>query len=146
MLRNISLFALVLLLLSCSNPKQQKTAGVDYEAVVRTTVSEFQRSLPQNIGNGITMKQMYLKNKDVVYEYEIDETENGMMLASYDEVRMKGDIVASMKNLPSDAQKSFREFLRAICETGRDLVYLYVGSSSHTEWRVVFSKEELEKI
>ena len=47
----------------------------------------------------------------------------------------------------SDADKqAFRSFLQAICQTGRDLVYLYVGNKNHTELRVVFSNEELEEM
>ena len=145
-MKYVSILALALLLFSCSNPKAKEAAGQDCEMIVRTVVSDMQSSLPQNLGNGVSLTKMYLKGKDVVYEYEIDENINDMAGTAANETRMKNEIVASMQQMPDDKQKALKEFLQAICETGRDLVYLYVGNKTHTEWRIVFSKEELEKM
>ena len=134
------------LLFSCSNPKAKEAAGQDYEVIVRTIVSETQSALPQKLGKGLALTKMYLKGKDVVYEYEIDENINDMAGTAANETRMKNEILASIQQQSGEQQKALKEFLQAVCMTGRDLVYLYVGNKTHTEWRIVFSKEELEKM
>ena len=145
-MKYLSIFAAALLLFSCSNPKAKEAPEQDNEVIVRTVVSEMQSSLPQNLGNGVSLTKMYLKSNHVVYEYEIDENINNMAGTAANEARMKEEILASMRKMPEADQKSFKEFLLAIRQTGRDLVYLYVGNKTHTEWRIVFSKEELEKM
>ncbi|MBR4369206.1 MAG: hypothetical protein IKP52_07930 [Prevotella sp.] len=145
-MKYLSIFAAALLLFSCSNPKAKEAPEQDNEVIVRTVVSEMQSSLPQNLGNGVSLTKMYLKSNHVVYEYEIDENINNMAGTAANEARMKEEVLASMRKMPEADQKSFKEFLLAIRQTGRDLVYLYVGNKTHTEWRIVFSKEELEKM
>ena len=145
-MKYLSIFAAALLLFSCSNPKAKEAPEQDNEVIVRTVVSEMQSSLPQNLGNGVSLTKMYLKSNHVVYEYEIDENINNMAGTAANEARMKEEVLASMRKMPEADQKSFKEFLLAIRQTGRDLVYLYVGNKTHTEWRIVLSKEELEKM
>lgn len=146
MVKYIGLLAVALLLVSCGNTKPKAEAGEDYEMMVRNNVAEVQRTLPQTLGNGFVLSKMYLKSNHVVYEYEIDESINNMAGTAANEARMKEEILASMRKMPEADQKSFKEFLLAIRLTGRNLVYLYVGNKTHTEWRIVFSKEELEKM
>ncbi|MBR0490190.1 MAG: hypothetical protein IJJ68_08325 [Prevotella sp.] len=146
MIKYFCYLATALLLFSCSNPKAKEAPEQDNEVIVRTVVSEMQSSLPQKLGNGFVLAKMYLKSNHVVYEYEIDENINNMAGTAANEARMKEEILASMRKMPEADQKSFKEFLQAIRLTGRDLVYLYVGNKTHTEWRIVFSKEELEKM
>ena len=145
-MKYLSIFAAALLLFSCSNPKAKEAPEQDNEVIVRTVVSEMQSSLPQKLGNGFVLAKMYLKSNHVVYEYEIDENIINISASFMNEARMKEEILASMRKMPEADQKSFKEFLLAIRQTGRDLVYLYVGNKTHTEWRIVFSKEELEKM
>lgn len=145
-MKYLSIFAAALLLFSCSNPKAKEAPGVDYEMNVRTVVAEMQSSLPQNLGNGVSLTKMYLKSNHVVYEYEIDESINNMAGTAANEARMKEEVLASMQQVPDKEREALKEFLQAIRLTGRDLVYLYVGNKTHTEWRIVFSKEELEKM
>ena len=145
-MKYLSIFAAALLLFSCSNPKAKEAPGVDYEMNVRTVVAEVQSSLPQKLGNGFVLAKMYLKSNHVVYEYEIDESINNMAGTAANEARMKEEVLASMQQVPDKEREALKEFLLAIRQTGRDLVYLYVGNKTHTEWRIVFSKEELEKM
>lgn len=145
-MKYLSIFAAALLFFSCSNPKAKEAPEQDNEVIVRTVVSEMQSSLPQKLGNGFVLAKMYLKGNHVVYEYEIDENINNMAGTAANEARMKEEVLASMQQVPDKERESFKEFLLAIRQTGRDLVYLYVGNKTHTEWRIVFSKEELEKM
>ena len=145
-MKYLSIFAAALLLFSCSNPKAKEAPEQDNEVIVRTVVSEMQSSLPQNLGNGVSLTKMYLKSNHVVYEYEIDESINNMAGTAANEARMKEEVLASMQQVPDKEREALKEFLQAIHLTGRDLVYLYVGNKTHTEWRIVFSKEELEKM
>lgn len=146
MVKYIGLLAVALLLVSCGNTKPKAEAGEDYEMIVRNNVAEVQRTLPQTLGNGFVLSKMYLKSNHVVYEYEIDENINNMAGTAANEARMKEEVLASMQQVPDKEREALKEFLQAIRLTGRDLVYLYVGNKTHTEWRIVFSKEELEKM
>ena len=146
MVKYIGLLAVALLLFSCSNPKAKEAPEQDNEVIVRTVVSEMQSSLPQKLGNGFVLAKMYLKSNHVVYEYEIDENINNMAGTAANEARMKEEVLASMQQVPDKEREALKEFLQAIHETGRDLIYLYVGNKTHTELRVVFSNEELEEM
>ena len=146
MVKYIGLLAVALLLVSCGNTKPKAEAGEDYEMIVRNNVAEVQRILPQTLGNGFVLSKMYLKSNHVVYEYAIDENLIDMSSPFFKESNMKAEIRASMHQMSDADKQAFRSFLQAICQTGRDLVYLYVGNKTHTELRVVFSKEELEEM
>ena len=146
MVKYIGLLAVALLLVSCGNTKPKAETGEDYEMIVRNNVAEVQRTLPQTLGNGFVLSKMYLKSNHVVYEYEIDENINNMAGTAANEARMKEEVLASMQQVPDKEREALKEFLQAIHETGRDLIYLYVGNKTHTELRVVFSNEELEKM
>lgn len=145
-MRYVNILALALLLFSCSNPKQKEAPAEDFEMIVRTVVADMQLELPKDLGNGVKLTKMYLKDKDVVYEYELDENINNMADTKANEARMKDDIRASMQQVPADKKKELDYFFQSVYKTGRNLVYRYIGNKTHTEWRVVFSKEELEKM
>ncbi len=146
MVRWFICLAVALLLVSCGNTKPKTETGEDYEMMVRNNVAEVQRTLPQTLGNGFVLSKMYLKSNHVVYEYAIDENLIDMSNPFFKESNMKDKIRASMRQMSDADKQAFRSLLQAICQTGRDLVYLYVGNKTHTELRVVFSKEELEKM
>ena len=100
--------------------------------------------LPMDLGNGITMTDMYLSNGSLYYIYEVDE--NQVPLASWNDEVIANVKAAIINELKTGAQgdASNAQLIHLCSQTGTDIVYRYKGDQTGIEYDITVGSNELK--
>ena len=86
-----------------------------------------------DLGNGITMTDMYLSNGSLYYIYEVDE--NQVPLASWND-----EVIANVK--AAIINESNAQLIHLCSQTGTDIVYRYKGDQTGIEYDITVGSNE----
>lgn len=135
-LRNIFTIAAIgvltsLCLLSCTSKDQLKIA-VEVAAA----------DCPEDLGDGITMKDILLENGDVVYICEMDE-EYYDIEGCNDPLIQASWKASIMEFIYNNEDASIDEFINIVKESEADIIYRCVGNVSGDGFDIVIDNSEL---
>ena len=112
-------------------------------ATLKSSVETGKKLLPMDLGNGITMTDMYLSNGSLYYIYEVDE--NQVPLASWNDEVIANVKAAIINELKTGAQgdASNAQLIHLCSQTGTDIVYRYKGDQTGIEYDITVGSNEL---
>ena len=112
-------------------------------ATLKSSVETGKNMLPMDLGNGITMTDMYLSNGSLYYIYEVDE--NQVPLASWNDEVIANVKAAIINELKTSAQgdASTAQLIHLCSQTGTDIVYRYKGDQTGIEYDITVGSNEL---
>lgn len=112
-------------------------------ATLKSSVETGKKLLPMDLGNGITMTDMYLSNGSLYYIYEVDE--NQVPLASWNDEVIANVKAAIINELKTSAQgdASNAQLIHLCSQTGTDIVYRYKGDQTGIEYDITVGSNEL---
>lgn len=112
-------------------------------ATLKSSVETGKKLLPMDLGNGITMTDMYLSNGSLYYIYEVDE--NQVPLASWNDEVIANVKAAIINELKTGAQgdASNAQLIHLCSQTGTDIVYHYKGDQTGIEYDITVGSNEL---
>lgn len=112
-------------------------------ATLKSSVETGKNLLPMDLGNGITMTDMYLSNGSLYYIYEVDE--NQVPLASWNDEVIANVKAAIINELKTSAQgdASNAQLIHLCSQTGTDIVYRYKGDQTGIEYDITVGSNEL---
>lgn len=111
-------------------------------ATLKSSVETGKNMLPMDLGNGITMTDMYLSNGSLYYIYEVDE--NQVPLASWNDEVIANVKAAIINELKTSAQgdASNAQLIHLCSQTGTDIVYHYKGDQTGIEHDITVGSNE----
>ena len=112
-------------------------------ATLKSSVETGKNLLPMDLGNGITMTDMYLSNGSLYYIYDVDE--NQVPLASWNDEVIANVKAAIINELKTSAQgdASNAQLIHLCSQTGTDIVYRYKGDQTGIECDITVGSNEL---
>lgn len=112
-------------------------------ATLKSSVETGKNMLPMDLGNGITMTDMYLSNGSLYYIYEVDE--NQVPLESWNDEVIANVKAAIINELKTSAQgdASNAQLIHLCSQTGTDIVYRYKGDQTGIEYDITVGSNEL---
>lgn len=112
-------------------------------ATLKSSVETGKNLLPMDLGNGITMTDMYLSNGSLYYIYDVDE--NQVPLASWNDEVIANVKAAIINELKTSAQgdASNAQLIHLCSQTGTDIVYRYKGDQTGIEYDITVGSNEL---
>ena len=133
---------------SADNASDDSSADEESEtssslATLKSSVETGKNLLPMDLGNGITMTDMYLSNGSLYYIYEVDE--NQVPLASWNDEVIANVKAAIINELKTSAQgdASNTQLIHLCSQTGTDIVYRYKGDQTGIEYDITVGSNEL---
>lgn len=134
---------------SADNASDDSSADEESEtssslATLKSSVETGKNLLPMDLGNGITMTDMYLSNGSLYYIYEVDE--NQVPLASWNDEVIANVKAAIINELKTSAQgdAANTQLIHLCSQTGTDIVYRYRGDQTGIEHDITVGSNELE--
>ena len=132
---------------SADNASDDSSADEESEtssnlATLKFSVETGKKLLPMDLGNGITMTDMYLSNGSLYYIYEVDE--NQVPLASWNDEVIANVKAAIINELKTGAQgdASNAQLIHLCSQTGTDIVYRYKGDQTGIEYDITVGSNE----
>lgn len=120
-----------LCLFSCTSKDQLKIA-VEVAAA----------DCPEDLGDGITMKDILLENGDVVYICEMDE-EYYDIEGCNDPLIQASWKASIMEFIYNNEDANIDEFINIVKESEADIIYRYVGNVSGDGFDIIINNSEL---
>lgn len=120
-----------LCLFSCTSKDQLKIA-VELAAT----------DCPEDLGDGITMKDILLENGNVVYVCEMDEDYYDVE-GSKDPLIIKEIKEALMDEILHSNDNDIKEFLKIVKDSEADIIYRYIGDTTGKKIDIVIKNSEL---
>lgn len=112
------------------------------EESLSTRINLTNAQLPVEIKAGMFLTQIRLEDKNVVYTVSVDEGQYSIDLLKGNCKDMKGILIAAMRvNDPA-----MKNFLTACKDSGRGIVYEYVGEKSKKNFQIEIAHKELQTI
>lgn len=112
-------------------------------ATLKSSVETGKKLLPMDLGNGITMTDMYISNGSLYYIYKVDEDQ--VPLASWND-----EVIANVKAVTINELKtrvqgdaSNAKLIHLCSQTGTDIIFRYKGNQTGIEYDITVGSNEL---
>lgn len=98
--------------------------------------------LPITIDEGFVFTEVYVKGNNVLFRYEVDETILDLSEIENNQEQLKEILLAEMQS----SQDVEKRIMQIAAESGKNLLYLYVGKNSGKTVSIIISNSEIKKI
>lgn len=144
----LALLMLSLFLVSCGEKKEDGTKETLKESVtkkvgqslLKTEIEKMQKTLPQEMGDGLVLMAVELKEGNVVYS--IKDKKNGKDVYDTSEESLKTIKTQMLQTVKSQLGDSFQEML----DTKVGLKYTYKDKNDEHIMDILLTSEELAKV
>ena len=109
------------------------------EEVLMSELASTKSTLPVNMGSGMTMTDVIMNDKNLIYVCTVDESLYSLSEEDFDRSAAKSAIKKELAS-PNITEQAM---IRNLVNTNRNVVYRYVGNKSGKNIEVVISHNEL---
>ena len=114
------------------------------QAQLDKAIAKYNAKMPQDAGNGLTIKQLTLSDTQMVYECEQNEDVDSVAAMRERQDVMKSGVI---KNLCRNVNnEGFRELIQQLVSSDRSLAYSIKGLKSGETLNILVSTAELSDI
>lgn len=129
----LSIVGAVAMMTSCLTPEQQ----------IEKAIKKVNEQCPMDVGNGMTIASLTIEDNNIVYLFEIDETQGmSVQIFNMPEVKdaMKKTLVEQYLN---EDNKDTAPLTKLCKEADYNLVFRFAGKPSGDEAEIVVNADEL---
>ncbi|MBQ8463913.1 MAG: hypothetical protein IJ544_07350 [Prevotella sp.] len=111
------------------------------ETVLKLGIEEANKTMPQDLGDGLTMKSVKLAGSNLVYTVGVDEDQMDIAMLEMARDVMKEAMIGMVKEGDQDMQF----ICRLLVETNRGMDFKYVGNTSGKSVNIHLTSSELKR-
>ena len=111
------------------------------EEMLKLGIKEADNNMPEDLGDGLTMKSIRLKDTNLVYTIECDEDE--ISIESLEQT--KKDIKESVFEMVKDGDEDMLFICKSLVRTHRGLDYKFVGDVSRESLTIHLTTQDLKR-
>ena len=125
--------------------KDIKNAPQDNEDILNWQIESSNAVLPQQVDEITVLTSITRDGQDVAYNYELDDEAMDMAFFNDHLDEMKANLSDELEALNSP-MSSFKPFMKLLCRTNKNLLYVYKGKHSGQTVTITFTNSELRDI
>lgn len=111
------------------------------EEMLKLGIKEADNNMPEDLGDGLTMKSIRLKDANLVYTIECDEDE-----VSIESLKLaKKEMKTAMVDMVKEGDDDIIFICKALVRTNRGMDYKYVGDVSRESLTIHLTTQELKR-
>ena len=111
------------------------------EEMLKLGIKEADNNMPEDLGDGLTMKSIRLKDTNLVYTIECDEDE-----VSIESLKLaKKEMKTAMVDMGKEGDDDIIFICKALVRTNRGMDYKYVGDVSRESVTIHLTTQELKR-
>ena len=111
------------------------------EEMLKLGIKEADNNMPEDLGDGLTMKSIRLKDTNLVYTIECDEDE-----VSIESLKLaKKEMKTAMVDMVKEGDDDIIFICKALVRTNRGMDYKYVGDVSRESVTIHLTTQELKR-
>jgi hypothetical protein len=111
------------------------------EEMLKLGIKEADNNMPEDLGDGLTMKSIRLKDTNLVYTIECDEDE-----VSIESLKLaKKEMKIAMVDMVKEGDDDIIFICKALVRTNRGMDYKYVGDVSRESVTIHLTTQELKR-
>ena len=111
------------------------------EEMLKLGIKEVDNNMPEDLGDGLTMKSIRLKDTNLVYTIECDEDE-----VSIESLKLaKKEMKTAMVDMVKEGDDDIIFICKALVRTNRGMDYKYVGDVSRESVTIHLTTQELKR-
>ena len=111
------------------------------EEMLKLGIKEVDNNMPEDLGDGLTMKSIRLKDANLVYTIECDEDE-----VSIESLKLaKKEMKTAMVDMVKEGDDDIIFICKALVRTNRGMDYKYVGDVSRESVTIHLTTQELKR-
>ena len=111
------------------------------EEMLKLGIKEVDNNMPEDLGDGLTMKSIRLKDTNLVYTIECDEDE-----VSIESLKLaKKEMKTAMVDMVKEGDDDIIFICKALVRTNRGMDYKYVGDVSRESLTIHLTTQELKR-
>jgi hypothetical protein len=111
------------------------------EEMLKLGIKEADNNMPEDLGDGLTMKSIRLKDTNLVYTIECDEDE-----VSIESLKLaKKEMKTAMVDMVKEGDDDIIFICKALVRTNRGMDYKYVGDVSRESLTIHLTTQELKR-
>lgn len=111
------------------------------EEMLKLGIKEADNNMPEDLGDGLTMKSIRLKDANLVYTIECDEDE-----VSIESLKLaKKEMKTAMVDMVKEGDDDIIFICKALVRTNRGMDYKYVGDVSRESVTIHLTTQELKR-
>jgi hypothetical protein len=112
------------------------------EEMLKLGIKEADNNMPEDLGDGLTMKSIRLKDTNLVYTIECDEDE-----VSIESLKLaKKEMKTAMVDMVKEGDDDIIFICKALVRTNRGMDYKYVGDVSRESVTIHLTTQELKRV
>ena len=111
------------------------------EEMLKLGIKEADNNMPEDLGDGLTMKSIRLKDTNLVYTIECDEDEVSIESLKIEKKEMK----TAMVDMVKEGDDDIIFICKALVRTNRGMDYKYVGDVSRESLTIHLTTQDLKR-
>lgn len=115
-----------------------------FDSLLRSIVDSTNKTLPEDLGDGLTLASLKLTDNLITYEYSLDESQGKIEELKNCSEELEEVIKTNIRTDPTSM--GGKVYFEMIEKTGRGLMFRYEGSTSKESFAITISNTELKEL